>query len=268
MSDTAPALATGTVTMSDGTGIHYTDRGRGEPAVVLVHGWAMDSHIWDAQAPPLAARHRVVTLDLAGHGRSGKDRRTWTMASLGDDVAAVAEALGLHRLVLVGHSMGGAVVLEAARRLRGRVTAIVLVDMFLDVEQQMPPEQIEAVAQQLREDYKGTTTRMSDQYQFATATPAGVRERVLAQSTAMDPTTSIALLRETWGYDPRRALREIKAPVRAVSADKFPTNLEANRRHMPGYEAEILAGSGHYPMLEMPERFQRALARALGDEPG
>lgn len=59
------------------------------------------------------------------------------------------------------------------------------------------------------------------------------------------------------------ALREIKAPVRAVNADKFPTNVEANRRHMPGYEAAIVAGTAHYLMLEDPARFGRALDEAL-----
>ena len=59
------------------------------------------------------------------------------------------------------------------------------------------------------------------------------------------------------------ALREIRAPIRAVNADKFPTNLETNRRHMPGYEAAIVAGSGHYPMLEDPPGFAAALDRAL-----
>jgi pimeloyl-ACP methyl ester carboxylesterase len=145
------------------------------------------------------------------------------------------------------------------------VAAVILVDTLLDVGRRTPPEEVEAFARQLGVNYHGTTTRMANEYLFAPATPAAVRERVLAQATNMDPTTSIALLREAWSYDPRPALGEIKAPVRAVNGDKFPTNLEANRRHMPGYEAEILAGSGHYPMLEMPERFQQALSRALGE---
>ena len=71
------------------------------------------------------------------------------------------------------------------------------------------------------------------------------------------------MLRETWAYDPLPALREIRAPIRAVNADKFPTNLEANRRHMPGYEAAIVPGSGHYPMLEDPARFGPALDQAI-----
>jgi pimeloyl-ACP methyl ester carboxylesterase len=79
----------------------------------------------------------------------------------------------------------------------------------------------------------------------------------------MAPALSIALLREVWLYDPVPALGEIQAPVRAVNADKFPTNLETNRRHMPGYEATVVHGTGHYPMLEDPARFADALDQAL-----
>jgi pimeloyl-ACP methyl ester carboxylesterase len=125
-------------------------------------------------------------------------------------------------------------------------------------------DQVEAIAQQLEADYKTTVTQMSMEYLFAPATPAPVRDRVLALATALPPDLSIALLRQSWTYDPLPALREIEAPIRAVNADKFPTNLEANRRHMPGFEAIIVAGTGHYPMLEDPARFDPALDAALG----
>jgi len=69
-------------------------------------------------------------------------------------------------------------------------------------------------------------------------------------------------------HDPRPALAEIKVPIRAVNADKYPTNLEANRRHMPGYEAVIVRGSGHYPMLEDPAAFAAAFDRCLAQITG
>jgi pimeloyl-ACP methyl ester carboxylesterase len=138
------------------------------------------------------------------------------------------------------------------------------VDTLLDVEQRTPPEEIEAFAGRLAADYVPTTTLMADEYMFAAGTPAAVRDRVLGQATTMSPDISIAMLRATWSYDPLPALRQIHVPVRAVNADKYPTNLEANRRHMPGYEAIVVAGSGHYPMLEDPARFDSALDSALG----
>jgi len=254
----------GTARSADGVPIVFQVSGKGEPAVVLVHGWALDHRVWDGQVALLAARRRVVTLDLAGHGESGRHRSAWTMAAFGEDVKAVVEAVGAKQVVLVGHSMGGPVVLEAARRMPERVKGIVLVDTLADVEERTPPPAIDAMAKQLEADYKTTIARFSNDYLFAPGTPPAVRERVLGHATGMTPAISIAMLRQSWGYDPVPALREVKAPVRAVNADKHPTDLEANRRHMPGYEAVILAGSGHYPMLEDPARFDPALEQAIG----
>jgi pimeloyl-ACP methyl ester carboxylesterase len=252
----------------DGVPIHYDVQGTGEPALVLVHGWALDRHVWDGEVPRLAGQRRVITLDLPGHGESGRERARWTLAGFGADVKAVVEAVGAARILLVGHSMGGPIVLEAARRMPVRVKGIVLVDTLLDVEQVTPPEQIEAMAQRLKADYKTMVTQLCTEYMFAPGTPAQVRERVIGHATALPADLSIALLRQAWAYDSLPALRELKVPIRAVSADMYPTNLEANRRHMPGYEAIVVAGTGHYPMLEDPARFGPALDCALESLPG
>jgi pimeloyl-ACP methyl ester carboxylesterase len=252
-----------TARSADGVPIRFQVAGKGDPTVVLVHGWALDHRIWDGQAPALAKRYRVVTLDLAGHGESGRVRSAWTMAAFGEDVKAVVEAVGAKQVVLVGHSMGGPVVLEAARRMPQRVNGIVLVDTLLDVEKRTPPDAIETMGKQLEADYKTTITQFTNEYLFVPGTPAAVRQRVLGHATAMAPAISIAMLRQSWGYDPLPALREIKAPVRAVNADRHPTNLETNRRYMPGFEVALVPGSGHYPMLEDPARFDPALDKAL-----
>ena len=258
------AASSASTRSADGVSIHFEVSGKGSPTLVLVHGWAFDRHLWDQEVKRLSPRYRVVTLDLAGHGESGRDRAKWTIGAFGEDVKAVVEALGAKDVVLIGHSMGGAVVVEAGRRMPGRIKGIVLIDTLLDVEQPTPPEAVESMAKQLGADYPATVTKMTTEYLFAPATPAAVRERVLRQATAIPADISIAMLRESWTYDPVPALREVKAPIRAVNADKFPTNLEANRRHMPGFDAFIVAGTGHYPMLEDPARFSAAFDRALG----
>lgn len=253
-----------TATSVDGVPIRYAVEGAGEPTLLFVHGWAFDRHLWDPEVRRLSQRFRVVTIDLAGHGASGDARKRWTIAAFGEDVKAVADAVGPGRLVLVGHSMGGLAVLEAARRMKGRLQAIVLVDIVLDAEQRMPPDEIEAHARPLQADYDAVTRQMVDQFLLVPATPPAVREHVIARTTrALPPALSVALLREVWAYDPVPALGAIDAPIRAVSADKFPTNLEVNRRHMPGYETAIVAGTGHYPMLEKPAEFAAALDGAL-----
>lgn len=73
----------------------------------------------------------------------------------------------------------------------------------------------------------------------------------------------MAAARSSMAYSPLPALREIKAPVRAISSDLFPANPEGNRKYAPGYEAAIMKGAGHYLMLEQPEAFNALLAEAL-----
>ena len=138
----ALVLLAAVVRSTDGVPIHYTVQGKGEPALVFVHCWTCDRHLWDGQVPAFARDHRVVALDLAGHGESGRGRKEWSIEAFGQDVKAVADKLGLERMVLVGSSMGGPVILEAARRMPGRVVGLVPVDILKNVDDQMPPDQV------------------------------------------------------------------------------------------------------------------------------
>lgn len=260
----APLVMTAaTVASSDGVRIHYETAGQGRPAVVLVHCWTCDSSFWRDQVPRLAKNHQVVTLDLAGHGRSGRTRTDYTMEAFGEDVKAVADALKLDRMVLVGHSMGGAVILEAAKRLGGRVVGLVPVDTLLDAEETADPKQTDAAIAKMRADYKGETTAFIRQYLFATTTPPAVADRVLGQTTAFPPEIALSALRNNWNYQAAPAFEAVKVPIVAVNGDRFPTNFEANRRHAPRFDALIIKGVGHYPMLEDPARFGRLLDEAL-----
>src|SRR5262249_30785345 len=112
----------------DGVNLVCDVRGQGDTALVFLHGWCGDRAYWTNQADAFANDYRIVTLDQAGHGESGKDRKAWTVESLAADVAAVVKDLGLKRVILVGHSMGGPVALLAAKRLTGTAIAVIGAD--------------------------------------------------------------------------------------------------------------------------------------------
>ena len=258
-------LAAAVARSADGVAIHYTDQGKGEPALVFVHCWSCDRHFWDAQLSAFTQDHRVVALDLAGHGDSGRERKDWTVAAFGGDVQAVVEKLNLKRVILIGSSMGGPIILEAARKLGDRVVELVFVDTLTDVAQRTPPEQIDGIVQKFRADYEGEATRYINQYLFSPSTPAAVRQRVLSGATSAPPEIAIAVLRGSMEYDPVPAFREIHVPMRAINSDLFPTNFDGNRKYAPQFQAVIMKGSGHYPMLEDPARFNALLAEAIRD---
>src|SRR5262249_29244711 len=88
----------------DNVHIDYRVWGKGEPAVVLIHGWACDSNYWDAQIEALKSRYTVVAVNLAGHGGSQANRTDWSIGNYGEDVATVVRQLRNHQVILVGHS--------------------------------------------------------------------------------------------------------------------------------------------------------------------
>ena len=259
----SPGAVSGTATSADGVPIRYDAAGKGDPALVFVHCGGCNRGFWDGQMALFAAKHRVVALDLAGYGESGRGREDWTMAAFGQDVVSVVEALGLKQVVLIGHSLGGPAVLEAARLIPGRVAGLVLVDSWVDFEARFPAEEIEKFVSALQADYRGTTTAITSQYLFSASTPEPVKARVLETALSVPQEISVAVVRSSMAYSPLPALREIKAPIVAISSDLFPTNLEGNRRYAPGYQAAIMKGVGHYLMLEQREAFNELLAWAL-----
>jgi pimeloyl-ACP methyl ester carboxylesterase len=247
----------------DGVAIAWESFGKGEPALVLVHCWSCDRHLWDEVVPRMAKDRRVVTLDLAGHGESGRNRKEWTIQAFGEDVRAVVEAADLHQVVLVGHSMGGPVILEAARLLPGRVVGLVPVDTGLNVEATNSPQEVAGFIAPFEKDYRGTAERFTREYMFTPKTDPRVVERVVAKNAAAPPEIAIPCLRAAMSYDARPALRLVRVPAHAVNADRFPTDVEANRRHFAAYELTLMSGVGHYLMLEDPARFSDLLAGAV-----
>lgn len=253
----------GAATSPDGVPIRYDAAGKGDLALVFVHCGGCNRGFWDGQMAYFAAKHRVVALDLAGHGQSGRGRKDWTIAAFGQDVMSVVEALGLRRVVLIGHSLGGPAVLEAARHMPGRVAGLVLVDSWVDFEKKLPAEEVEKYLSALQADYRATTTGMVSQLLFSASTPESVKARVLETVLSGPQEIGVAVSRSSLTYDPLPALREIKAPIRAISSDLFPSNVEGNRKYAPGYQAAIMKGAGHYLMLERPAAFNALLEEAL-----
>ena len=255
------------VNASDGVPIHYSVQGKGDPALVFIHCWACNRHFWDNQVAEFSKTNRVVTIDLPGHGESGQGRKSYSVESYGDDVKTVVTKLNLKRVVLVGSSMGGPIALEATRRMPDRVLAIVPVDTLQNVEQKVPQEQLDAVFQQMQADFKTATTNLLNQFFFSPTTPAAVKERIINETIAQKPEVVLPILKAVFSYDAAPGLREVKVPIRAINADRVPTDVAANRKYAPQFDVVIIKGTGHYPMLEDPVRFNQMLAEILRNLP-
>jgi pimeloyl-ACP methyl ester carboxylesterase len=260
-------LAEGTpqiVDSADGVHIEYQVYGHGEPAVVLVHGWANNANYWNEQLEDLKARYTVVTLSLAGHGASGRNREDWSMANYAADVAAVARAIPNQKLVLIGHAMGGIVVIEATRTLGNRVIGIIAVDSLKSIGQPpMSKAQFEELVRPFHADFIGHMHDFVAQYLFTKdADPAFVR-KVADDMAHAAPQVAIPTLEALYHYD-FAALPEIHVPIIAINSDLHMSTDEARiHRSAPTFRSIVVPGAGHFLMMESPRRFNAILLQAI-----
>ncbi|MBI5442665.1 MAG: alpha/beta hydrolase [Deltaproteobacteria bacterium] len=251
----------------DGTPISYEVSGAGEPTLVFVHGWSCDGRYWRAQVPYFARTHRVVALDLAGHGHSGSGRRRYTMGAFGEDVRAVADAAGARSVILIGHSMGGSVIAEAARLMPNRVVGLIGVDTLENVEHPMTRKELEKMIAPLKRNFR-TASRQFVAGMFSPGTDPQLREWILSDISAAPPAVALSAMNEMMAQyvtgAAARVFEKVRVPVVTVNGDLWPIDYVANRRHMLSYEAIVLKGADHFLMMARPEEFNAALETAIG----
>lgn len=247
---------------ADGVRIAYTSKGEGEPALAFIHGGLADRTFWNGQMEVFGERCKVVALDLAGHGASGTTRRAWSMQAFGLDVLAVLAAEKVARAVLIGNSLGGPVAIEAALLAPERVVGIIGVDTFHELNRQIDPSEVQARAERFRTDFAGSVKRMTQALFHADADPALMSdvERRMNQ-TACE--TASGMFDSYSGYDLAASVRRLRIPIRCINGDLYPISFESNRSACDDFDAVVLPHTGHYPMLECPDEFNRRLSQIL-----
>jgi len=263
---TAIAITTGEATAADGLPIAYDLRGAGSPALVFIHGWACDRTYWREQLDAFAGEHRVVAIDLGGHGSSGKERDDWSLTRLAGDVRDVVEELDLDAVVLIGHSMGGPVALEAAPLLAPRVWGVVGVDTLHDAEMRFPEDLANRILDMLEADFDGMWER-SAEWMFSSQPDPALVDWFLAKRDTVDRAAVIAVARAMYRHDVAASFHGAGVPIRCINARArppvgLPTETERNQTHAD-YDAVILDGVGHLLMMEDPERFNATLRKVL-----
>ncbi|MEW6753922.1 MAG: alpha/beta fold hydrolase [Candidatus Latescibacterota bacterium] len=264
-SEDTPTGSDRSVRSADGVPIHYQVVGAGEPTLLLVHGWSNDRRFWEPHTTTLSRSYRVVSLDLAGFGTSGRDRTSWTMQRYGEDVTAVARALPGRPVVAAGFSMGGAAVLEAARLVPERIAGVVLVDILHDPDAQYSEPVVAEFVAGVRSTWRDPATVRA--LGFSPDTPEPLVERYIAATPPAPPDYWWAALGSFFRWADaglRDTLARVHVPVRAINAQQPATNLAAWRRHVPTFQVAILPGVGHLGMLwERTDQFDRLVREAV-----
>jgi pimeloyl-ACP methyl ester carboxylesterase len=247
---------------ADGVTIVYSAAGAGEPALVFIHGGLADRTFYDAQLRAFAGKHRVIALDLPGHGESGIDRKKWGIPEFGADVKAVIEAEKAGKVIIFGNSLGGPVAVEAALFLPGKVLGVVGVDTFQAIDYVITPEEAQQRADLFQRDFSGALKQMVAVLFHKDADPAVVADAE-KRMAGTSPEAARSMFLSLAGYDEGAAARRLTVPLRAINGDLYPTDIAANRKVNPDFDAVIMKHMGHYPMLERPEEFNQRVAEVV-----
>jgi len=252
--------------------MHFVRAGRGTPALVFVHGFACTHEDWRAQLVHFQRTHEVVACDLRGHGKTPGRPHECSIEHYGGDVAALVNNLELARSVLIGHSMGCRVVLEAARLIPDKVAGIVLVDGSRNATRE--PEEAEAAARATiaKLGYAPFAEMLFRQMFFKPSAQAdAIVARAVKGSAEFGPALWPRITRWDAGHMDA-AFAALRAPVLAIQSTT--RNAELKRAPLEpgdtspwidylrsrGAKVEIVPDTGHFTQLEAPETVNRLIA--------
>jgi len=274
-----------------GVDLHALEWSQDGTLLLFLHGFSNDAHVWDWVAPVLAPHYRVVALDQRGHGESGRDPEgRYDHETMARDANAALESLGVSRVVIVGHSLGGRVAMRFAGLFPEKLAGLVIVDSAPDL------------------DARGTT-RISQDVQAQDWSFASVAdyERVLQRQYAATKPEILAQLAVHWTRKRDDGRYELKLDPgfmkarKGVSAEDAKAWSESEAKHLwaalaklpcpalvvrgaasdvmsaevadkmvddviPNAKLETVARAGHSVMLDNPEAFEKVLtAFVLGE---
>jgi pimeloyl-ACP methyl ester carboxylesterase len=248
--------------------MHYELSGDGSPSLVLVHGFACDHRDWTAQVEALSEHHRVVTCDLRGHGYTPGKPQDCSIETYGADVAGLVEGLQLAPAVLVGHSMGCRIVLEAASQRPGAVAGLVLIDgSFTGTGDPATAE----LATREKIAAKGFRTFSEDFFRDMFPVPFDRTDEITARACELPVEIGSTLFPRISRWDAQHmkaALAAVRVPLMVIQSTYLGPTLEREslqagqsspwldrvREYAPNARIEVVPGAGHFVHMELAEQ--------------
>jgi pimeloyl-ACP methyl ester carboxylesterase len=246
----------GTEIMSPAGRLHVEDNGTADGLpVVFIHSFAGNAGHWTEQLDHLRGKRRAVALDLRGHGHSeARASEDVTIEDLAADVGAVVDQLGLDRVALVGHSIGGLAAIAFASEHPERVAGMLLVG----TPGRVPMQQADEIMSHMTSNYDDTMAsyweRLLDHATTAT------RAEIERDREALPAPVSLALIRSTFAYDPLPGLRDYPGVVMTVTVGDSPYDLSKQLTDVPD---ATVTGTSHWVQLDRPEEIDRFVDRFL-----
>jgi pimeloyl-ACP methyl ester carboxylesterase len=235
--------------------------------VILLHGLAATTSInWPGAFGALSSQFRVVALDHRGHGRGIRTPWPFRLEDCADDVVALADALGIERIILVGYSMGGPIALIARRRHPGRVSGLVLCAtsaVFNDDRVNGSPLGA-AVAASLRVTPPLIRRTVAAAVVRAVGRESGFPPEFIDEMCRHDPAAVLEATRAVWRFDARRWVEELRCPTAVVVTELdrlVPARRQLELATATGATLHPIT-AGHDVAGRDPRRFLQALSEA------
>ena len=246
-----------------GTALAYVDAGAGDPALVFVHGIACNRAFMAPQVRRFEVRHRVLAVDLRGHGDSDAPRQRYTIGGLADDLGWLCNQLDISRPVVIGHSLGGLVALELAATRPELVSGAALIDSVLLSGVARQDTVNELIAGLRGADGHRVLSAYFEQF-FAPHDDRMLRDWILEQAVRTPSHVTSSIWEEslqTW--DDARALRCCRVPLLYLDAGTPNADLVRAVRLNPSLMIGRTVGTGHFSHLVSPQQVNAMIERFL-----
>lgn len=253
-----------------GNKVFYKVMGQGEPALVLIHCWSGDHTLWRFNVPGLAKKHKLVLVDLLGHGQSDKPKVDYTLDFMAGGVLAAIKASGVKKPVLLGHSMGGPVARTVIRQKPNLASGLILVDSAiypLPKEPNIATQRLKAfdnVITGLEKDFKSNLPKFLEPMLGSAITPE-VKKIILDKLMASDPYVAISCMKtlrnpKSWKFKPL----EMRTLGQFTKSPYYPPDLEKQiRKLFPNLVYKHWKNVGHWLQMEKPELFNQQVEEFL-----
>jgi pimeloyl-ACP methyl ester carboxylesterase len=205
----------------------------------------------------------AVAIDLAGHGESGQSRGEYSIETFGRDVATVADRIGLRDIILVGHSMGGAVILAAEQLLEGRVRLLVGVDTYVYAPYEKHTE--EQIAEKIADIRSDVSGKLNSNFRswFDPKTDLAIVDQTVSAVLQTPESVLVSSMAANRRWDTLTALKRTKTPIACIFSSFINHERDFVTKYSAYFDTIDYADCGHFIMLEKPAVFAEFIDRIL-----
>ena len=245
----------------EGVALYFEDAGKGTPPLLFIHELGGDCTHLAAQFDHFRRGHRVVAIDLRGHGQSSTPQQGYTIAGLAGDVAWMCYELGLYRPVLIGHGLGGIVAVACAAQHPDLAAGVVALNAPL-----LPTAEVQIRQQRLLEDLREPggvgALRAFMEALFLPEDGPQRKERILDQVALLPQWVALPLWESVCAWDGGVALASCRLPLLYIAADPPCIDIARLRAACPQALVDQTAGTDHF-QLQVTAEVNAMMARLI-----